>query len=89
MNKSIFVSLLAILTLAFADVVHAQQPKKVWRIGVFHVGLDHVPPSLEPLRQELKKLGYEEGKNFRLDWRNLPDARRLPVLWPRSLYGTE
>ncbi len=27
-----------------------------------HVGLDHVPPSLEPLRQELSKLGYEEGK---------------------------
>ena len=23
----------------------------------FYVGLDHVPPSLEPLRQELKKLG--------------------------------
>jgi putative tryptophan/tyrosine transport system substrate-binding protein len=80
MNKSIFVSLLAILTLAFADVVHAQQPKKVWRIGVFHVGLDHVPPSLEPLRQELKKLGYEEGKNFRLDWRNLPDEEAARVM---------
>jgi putative ABC transport system substrate-binding protein len=51
----------------------AQQAKKVWRIGLFHVGLDHVPPSLEPLRQELKKLGYEEGKNIQLDWRNLPD----------------
>ena len=51
----------------------AQQPKKIWRIGLFHVGLDHVPPSLEPLRQELKKLGYEEGKNIQLDWRNLAD----------------
>ena len=38
-----------------------------------HVGLDHVPPSLEPLRQELKKLGYEEGRNLHFDWRNLPD----------------
>ncbi len=54
-------------------VAQAQQPGKVWRIGLFHVGLDHVPPSLEGLRQGLRALGYEEGKNLRLDWRNLPD----------------
>jgi putative ABC transport system substrate-binding protein len=53
----------------------AQRAGKVWRIGLFHVGLDHVPPSLEPLRQELKTLGYEEGRNLRLDWRNLADEQ--------------
>lgn len=46
---------------------------KVWRIGLFHVGLDHVPPSLEPLRETLNTLGYVQGKTVRLDWRNLPD----------------
>ena len=46
---------------------------KVWQIGLMHVGLDHVPPSLPTLREGLKALGYEEGKNIRLDWRNLPD----------------
>ncbi|HET7874522.1 MAG TPA: ABC transporter substrate-binding protein [Methylomirabilota bacterium] len=51
-----------------------QAQDKVWRIGVFHVGLDHVPVSLEALREGLKALGYQEGKNVRLDWRNLPDA---------------
>ena len=51
----------------------AQQAGKVWRIGLFHVGLDHVPPSLDGLRAGLRTLGYEEGKNIRLDWRNLPD----------------
>ncbi len=51
----------------------AQPPKKVWRIGLFHVGLDHVPPSLDGLREGLKALGDEEGKNIYLDWRNLPD----------------
>src|SRR5919106_226030 len=51
----------------------AQQAGKVWRIGLFHVGLDHVPPSLGPLREGLKALGHEEGKNIHLDWRNLPD----------------
>jgi putative ABC transport system substrate-binding protein len=73
MNKKILAILVATLTLVSFHLAEAQQPKKVWRIGLFHVGLDHVPPSLEPLRGELKKLGYEEGKNIRLDWRNLPD----------------
>ena len=48
------------------------QPK-VYRLGLFHVGLDHVPPSLQTLRDGLRELGYEEGKNITLDWRNLPD----------------
>jgi len=51
----------------------AQPPTKIWRIGLFHVGLDHVPSSLDGLREGLKALGYEEGKNLHLDWRNLPD----------------
>src|SRR6266849_1976520 len=45
----------------------AQQPGRVWRIGLFHVGTDHVPPSLDPLKDTLKALGYEDGKNLRLD----------------------
>ena len=51
----------------------AQQTQRVHRIGLFHVGLDHVPPSLENLKKTLRAQGYEEGKNLRLDWRNLPD----------------
>ena len=51
----------------------AQQTVRVWRIGLFHVGLDHVPPSLDSLRDGLKALGYVEGKNIRLDFGNLAD----------------
>jgi putative ABC transport system substrate-binding protein len=51
----------------------AQEARKVWRVGLFHVGVDHVPPSLDGLRDGMKALGYEEGKNIRLDWRNLVD----------------
>src|SRR5712691_1231071 len=51
----------------------AQQQGRVWRIGLFHVGLDHVPPSLDGLREGLTALGYEEGKNIHFDWRNLAD----------------
>ena len=58
----------------------AAPPVKVWRLGLMHVGIDHVPPSLEPLRDELKTLGYEEGKNLSLDWRNLPDESTARVV---------
>src|SRR5215467_16253504 len=51
----------------------AQESTKIWRIGVMHVGLDHVPPSLAPLRDELRTLGYEDGRNIRLDFRSLAD----------------
>lgn len=64
---------LTVSLLAAPLIGEAQPGGKVYRIGVFHVGLDHVPPSLDTLREGLKVLGYEEGRNLRLDWRNLPD----------------
>ncbi len=84
MNRKIVVSIALILLLVGAHNGAAQQPKKVWRVGLSHVGLDHVPPSLEPLRQALKKMGYEDGKNIQLNWRNLPDedaANALAKEW--------
>jgi len=72
MNRhSALVVTLALLSLPLS--ADAQQPRQVYRIGLFHVGLDHVPPSLDPFREGLKALGYEEGRNIRLDWRNLAD----------------
>ncbi len=72
MRRALLVAL-AVGILVAPLAAGAQRPGRVWRIGLFHVGLDHVPPSLEPLREELKRLGYEQGKNTHLDWRNLPD----------------
>ncbi len=79
-------TVLAVLLLAAPLAGEAQQAGKVYRIGLFHAGLDHVPPSLDALREGLKALGYDsgtvpvsmvssvmEGKNIRLDWRNLAD----------------
>jgi putative tryptophan/tyrosine transport system substrate-binding protein len=64
--------ILALGVLAAPLALEAQQAEKVWRIGVFHVG-DHIPPGLQTLRDGLKALGYEEGKNLQLDFRNLAD----------------
>ncbi len=58
----------------------AQQAGKVWRIGLFHVGLDHIPPSLDGLREGLKARGYEEGRNIQLDFRNLADEEAARVV---------
>ena len=73
----------------------AQTPKTTnFHIGLFHVGVDHVPASLPALVDALKDFGYltaneaerfenclkslpqaltVQGKNVRLDWRNLAD----------------
>jgi hypothetical protein len=39
-------ALLWLIIVAAPLVAEAQPEGKVWRIGLFHVGLDHVPPSL-------------------------------------------
>ena len=64
---------LALAVFTASSPVEAQPAGKMYRIGLFHVGLDHVPPSLDGLRDALKGLGYEEGKSVRLDFRNLAD----------------
>jgi putative tryptophan/tyrosine transport system substrate-binding protein len=71
MKNSIWV--FVIVACLGAPVVEAQQQKKIWQLGVFHVGLDHVPGSFQRLKEGLKARGYEEGINIALDWRNLPD----------------
>ena len=43
----------------------------VRRVGLMHVGTDHVPPSLRGLKARLKELGWTEGKNIQLILRNL------------------
>lgn len=48
-----------------------QPQSKIRRIGLMHIGLEHVPPSLDGLRDGLNELGYREGSNIRLDFRNL------------------
>ena len=36
-----------------------------------HVGTDHIPPALDPLKARLAELGWTEGKNIELIFRNL------------------
>lgn len=72
---------LALSLLAVPLLAGGQQKAKVWRLGLVHVGLDHIPGTLAPFRQELKALGHQDGKNVRLDFRNVADeeAARITV----------
>jgi putative ABC transport system substrate-binding protein len=45
------------------------------RVGLMHVGTDHVPSSWPALKGRLEELGWTDGQNIELLWRNLePDA---------------
>jgi putative tryptophan/tyrosine transport system substrate-binding protein len=56
--------------LASAVVANAQQPDKVWKIGVLVSSSQSVnAPRDEALRQGLRDFGYEEGKNITMEYR--------------------
>lgn len=75
MNARCFVFLLTTMVVVSMQRAPAQEPTQSAMIGLIHIGLDHVPPSFPALREALKELGYEEGKNIVLDWRNLPNEK--------------
>jgi len=44
------------------------------RVALMHVGTDHIPPSWPSLKGRLEELGWTDGQNVKLMWRNLePD----------------
>jgi len=77
MGKGAIAVLLVSLALAFVHVTEAQQPKKVYRIGL----VSGEGPQLEAFRRGLRDLGYNEGKNIVLEYRD-PEGKneRLPGL---------
>jgi putative ABC transport system substrate-binding protein len=43
-------------------------------VALMHVGTDHIPPSWPSLKGRLEELGWTDGQNVKLMWRNLePD----------------
>lgn len=68
MARKNILTFLAVLLLAPVDIAHAQQPKKIPRIGVLKVG---APPDafIDAFRQSLHQAGYIEGQNIVVDYR--------------------
>ena len=82
MSKNIFSVALCALLLALNVSVHAQQPGKIFRIGFLDGGTAAGSAVLlEAFRQELRKLGWIEGKNITIEYRFAEQkAERLPEL---------
>jgi putative ABC transport system substrate-binding protein len=62
---------LAWALLAALSTTAAQE--RLRRVGLLHVGIDHMPPAYEPLRAGMRELGYEEGRNIRYEFHNVAD----------------
>jgi putative tryptophan/tyrosine transport system substrate-binding protein len=64
------VALTALLT-ACSGKAGKSAEKPIPRVGLMHVGTDHIPPSLPTLEARLAELGWLDGHNLKLIWRNL------------------
>jgi len=85
MMKKTLIWLLATLLLTTARLAEAQQPKKIFRIGILSPGLPGPTDSLfqltEVMRQGLRDLGYVEGQNISFEYRFAEEKLdRLPQL---------
>jgi putative tryptophan/tyrosine transport system substrate-binding protein len=64
----------ALLTAWSSSSSDSPATEAVRRVGLMHVGTDHVPSSWPSLRARLAELGWADGENIELIWRNLePD----------------
>jgi putative tryptophan/tyrosine transport system substrate-binding protein len=70
--------LLGVLVIALVAVVvtwssngDSSAAQSMRRVALMHVGIDHVPASRNTLKARLAELGWVEGRNIELIWRNL------------------
>ena len=75
-------ALVAVILLAVAVIVEAQQPARIHRIGILSpVSGSVLPAQVEPFRRRLRELGYVEGKNIVIEYRYAEGkSERLPDL---------
>jgi putative tryptophan/tyrosine transport system substrate-binding protein len=80
MKRRQFITLLGGAAAVCFGSALAQQPGRVWRIGILH----GVPPEasigVAAFRQRLGELGYLEGQNATIEYRWSDQADRLPLL---------
>jgi putative ABC transport system substrate-binding protein len=65
----LLISVLCAMLFALCVSAEAQQPGKVYRIGLLISASDVIAPFTNAFRQGLRELGYVEGKNFMLEIR--------------------
>jgi putative tryptophan/tyrosine transport system substrate-binding protein len=68
MRRREFIALLGSAAAAWPLAARAQQPRKVWRLGVLQPAAPP-EPLIEVTQQRLRELGYIEGRNIALEYR--------------------
>jgi putative ABC transport system substrate-binding protein len=64
-------------TAAWPFAARAQQGDRMRRIGVLSFGEEADSPFLPPMRKELQKLGWTEGRNLQVEFRGGGDRDRI------------
>ena len=81
MNRRAFLSILSGGLLAAPLAAEAQQPSKIARIGYLSPNLATSPHLREAFRQGLRDLGYVEGRNLVIEYRDAEGKfERIPAL---------
>jgi ABC-type uncharacterized transport system substrate-binding protein len=81
MHRRTFLCGLTLGTLAIPLAAEAQQAAKVARIGLLSLNVSASPHVLEPFLQGLRDLGYVEGRNVVIEYRDAEGKpERLPAL---------
>ncbi len=73
MRKTVAVFVMALALLAAAHPAASQQAGKVYRIGFLDTSS---PARIEAFRQEMRRLGYVEGRNLEIEFRKYRYAKR-------------
>jgi len=75
-NPKLCILILGAMLFALCSVAHAQQPKKIPRIGFLQPGV--FPPAYrEEFRKGLRQLGYVEGENILVEYRLAKGLKEL------------
>ena len=80
MRRRAFITLLGGAAATWPLAARAQQAERIRRVGVL-AGHEKYLPEFDGLREQLRELGYIEGKNLAIDWRYADQGPvELPVL---------
>ena len=67
--------------LAWPLAARAQQPARVWRIGMLETIPAPANANFDALRNGLRELGYDEGRNLIIEYRSADGrAERFPAM---------
>jgi putative ABC transport system substrate-binding protein len=80
MRRREFIALIGGGVAASTLGVRAEQPNRVWRVGMLHVVPEQAPLGFTAFRKKLAEFGYVEGQNIVFEYRWSDQAQRLPAL---------